>query len=456
MRRISVLLTSVLWLCCGSLSAVSGEAPQVRIRRICRAFSDGAAESLRGEFSPELEKAYRSGSLSLSLLQLSTVFGKLIAAEGEPVRIASPEKSIAVYAQNLRFERGNLTALVSFDSAGKLCGFRVIPEQKKSFSVSSAPVSPREREVRIGKEEPFLSGTLTLPEGKPLHPVVILIHGSGPHDRDSTVFENKPFRDLAALLVRRNIAVLRYDKRSFAHPEWFRNRRSFTADDETVDDVLRAIEFLKTVPEIDAQRIWLLGHSFGGMLLPRIASRTKVPAGYIFMAAPASPLPDLLEEQGLFLLKQQTNRTEEERNSAVSALRRQTEILKHPTEKEIPGSQYAYWKDLSVYSQTAEAARMQRPLLFLQGGRDFQVSPRHLDLWKKALGESAERQYILYDSLNHLMLPGTGPAGMAEYAVNGRIPETVADDIAKFLFRMDSARKNRMETHSPNRKSGIQ
>lgn len=94
---------------------------------------------------------------------------------------------------------------------------------------------------------------------------------------------------------------------------------------------------------------------------------------------------------------------------------------------------FAYWKDLSSYDPLSMAQKISRPMLFLQGKRDFQVQPHHLDLWKNALNGKANCQFLLYDDLNHLMLPGKGTPGMTEYANPSRVPAKVADDIAAFL-----------------------
>lgn len=414
------------------------------IQTLCTAFFDGDLDTLTLYSSPKMQQGIKDGTLALGILKISTMYGKLCFLEGAPERVAT-SGGVTIFLQAAKLERQTLNCIVSIDSAGKLCGFFVRPREKEKKSTANSPPEKREvesaaagrfteLEIKIG-ESSSLPGILTLPEGEPPYPAVILIHGSGPNDRDETVQANKPFRDLAELLAERGIAVLRYDKRTFVYPEEFQNNPAFTIDDETVNDVLEAIDFLLNTPEIDPDAIWLLGHSLGGMMLPRIASRTVIPAGYIFMAAPAVSLPEVLEEQGIYLLEQDNTLSAADKAKAADALRKQTELLKNPAGISLLGSMSAYWRDLNAYNQVVLAMEIEKPMLFLQGKRDFQVLPNHLELWKKALNGQGNCRFILYDDLNHLMQPGKGTPGMAEYATPSRVSAGVADDIAVFLWQ---------------------
>src|SRR5690606_22442643 len=125
--------------------------------------------------------------------------------------------------------------------------------------------------------------------------------GSGPQDRDETVGANRPFLDIARGLAAEGIAVLRYDKRTRVHPAGF-SGGDFDVDDETTDDAVAAVAALGGVEGIDPDRIFVLGHSQGGMLAPRIAQRSGKVAGLVLLAAPARPLLDLLLEQNHYLV----------------------------------------------------------------------------------------------------------------------------------------------------------
>ena len=141
-----------------------------------------------------------------------------------------------------------------------------------------------------------LAGTLTLPkkEGKN-HPVVILITGSGPQDRNEELVGHKPFLVIADHLTKKGIAVLRYDDRGFGQS---------TGDFETATsadfafDVESAINYLKTRKEIDSTKIGLIGHSEGGLIAPMVASKSKDVNFIILLAGTGIPGDQLLLLQG--------------------------------------------------------------------------------------------------------------------------------------------------------------
>ncbi len=130
-----------------------------------------------------------------------------------------------------------------------------------------------------------------------------MVHGSGASDRDETVGANKPFRDLAYGLAERGIAVIRYDKRTKVYgADSAPAGKEITFDEESVDDALSAIKLARSIPTINPERIYILGHSLGGTLAPRIVQRSdKVPAGIILLAGAARPLEDLFISQVKFL-----------------------------------------------------------------------------------------------------------------------------------------------------------
>ena len=119
---------------------------------------------------------------------------------------------------------------------------------------------------------------------------MILVHGSGPHDRDETIGPNKPFRDLAHGLASQGIAVLRYEKRTKEHPiRMALSVNTITVKEETIDDAVAAFEALASQEKIDPKRIFVLGHSLGGTLLPRIGKAKDGIAGFISLQVRHGP-----------------------------------------------------------------------------------------------------------------------------------------------------------------------
>src|SRR4030095_15786633 len=128
-----------------------------------------------------------------------------------------------------------------------------------------------------------LAGTLTLPLSKGPFPAVLLCTGSGPQDRDETVFGHKPFLLLADYLTRLGIAVLRVDDRGVG-----KSTGSFVeaTSEDFASDALAGIEYLKTRKEIAPEKVGLLGHCEGGLIAPIVAAQSKDVAFVVMMAGP--------------------------------------------------------------------------------------------------------------------------------------------------------------------------
>lgn len=139
-----------------------------------------------------------------------------------------------------------------------------------------------------------LAGTLTLPRTEGPVPVVVLVQGHGPLDRDSSLFGHKPFFVWADHLTRQGIAVLRFDKRSTGTSTG--DYTTATVED-FASDALTAVEYLKTRKEVDQKKIGLIGHSEGGMVVSFAASQSKDIAFIVMMAAPCVTWEDLLLDQ---------------------------------------------------------------------------------------------------------------------------------------------------------------
>lgn len=133
------------------------------------------------------------------------------------------------------------------------------------------------------KDKIELAGTFTIPDSTGMFPAVVLIAGSGPQDRDETIFGHKPFLVIADYLTQNGFAVLRYDKRGIGQSKGDYDRA--TMQDFTVDTEA-AINYLKTRKEVDKSAIGLIGHSEGGMVAPMVASKNRDVKFIVLMAAP--------------------------------------------------------------------------------------------------------------------------------------------------------------------------
>ncbi len=173
----------------------------------------------------------------------------------------------------------------------KLAFCQTAPVRYRRPQEPQAPFPYKVEEVKFKNGEIDLAGTLTYPScsgSSGRHPAIVLLHGSGPHDRDETIFGHKPFLLLADFLTRNcNLAVLRYDKRGCA-----KSGGSYKVSKSTdfASDGRAAIAYLRSRPDIDPDKIGLLGHSEGGVLAPIIASDAANAVGFIVLLA-ASALP---------------------------------------------------------------------------------------------------------------------------------------------------------------------
>lgn len=322
------------------------------------------------------------------------------------------------------------------------------------------PEKYTEEEVQVGQSPLLLPGTLTLPRNvQEKVPALVLVHGSGPNDRDESSGGGKLFRDLAVGLAAEGIAVLRYEKRTREYP--LRSATpSFTVQEETVDDAVSAAALLAADPRIDPQQIYVLGHSQGGMLVPRIiASDTgKHIAGAVVMSAPSGPLEDLMLMQYRGIL----GRAEEEGASdeKLARLQKQVDIwekavalLKDPgfskehLPEHFPLPNAYWWFDFRNYSGPLLARNQNIPMYILQGDNDVQVPPTSLKVWRSALSQRKDVAFKSYPGLNHMYIYYSKNSTGEEYKLPGNVPEEVITDVANWIhLGMKDLSKNGEET----------
>jgi len=341
-----------------------------------------------------------------------------------------------------RFQKAPLDAKVVFDRAGKVTGLFFVP------SVPPVRYQPpdyvradsfTETDITVGEGEWVLPGTLSVPGGHGPFPAVVLVHGSGPHDRDETVGPNKPFRDLAGGLASRGIAVLRYDKRTKVHGAKMADDVDLTVREETVDDALAAVALLRETDGIAPARLFVLGHSLGGMLIPRIGARDPQLAGLIVMAGTSRPLEEVAADQVRYVQSlglPLSARESEELDKMMAELGRVKGLYageEVAADARILGACPAYWLDLKGYSPPESAKDLKQPMLILQGGRDYQVTMKDFDGWRAALSGRDDVEFRLYPELNHLFAAGKGRSTPTEYEKPGHVAQAVIDDVAQWI-----------------------
>ena len=379
--------------------------------------------------------------LELIWNQITTQYGDFINITN--IRTTQEKGYTIVYLTCEYTILGQLDTRVVFDSNKLIGGFQFVPTdisyqyQPPSYADTN---NFTEENITIGIGTGWeLPGKLTIPNGEGPFPAIVLVHGSGPNDMDETVGPNKPFKDIAWGLATKGIAVLRYEKRTKYYADTIITMiQNLTVDEETIDDALNAIEFLSNTEKIDTQRIYLLGHSLGGMLAPRIANQTLLLSGLIMLAAPSRSLEDLMLNQTIYLIEFDGNISEADTKQIQSVQENVTKIktLNISIGEIVLGASFAYWQDLQNYDPIKTAEKLSLPLLILQGGRDYQVTIEDdFTNWQKALKEQPNVILVSHDSLNHLFINGSGPPTNAEYYKPGNVAREVIIDITNWIIQ---------------------
>lgn len=349
--------------------------------------------------------------------------------------------------------------------------FTLLAASDEALKKVSAPLRPQEpkgaipyveEEVKYSNltADVTLAGTLTLPRtGKP-SPAVLLIAGSGPIDRNETVFGHKPFLVLADHLTRQGFAVLRVDKRGIGQSTG--NYGVATTEDFS-SDALAGVAYLKTRKEVDAKQIGLIGHSEGGLIAPMIAAKSNDVAFIVLMAGPCVSGETILYTQEA-LISRAMGATEEQISHQLDFQQQVLSVIKNESDlekaekllRELIAKQVAYLpKEEQQTSAEAMEDQMKRcnsrwfryylnydpiislkhlkiPVLVINGELDSQVSPKqNLPVIAKILKEAGNRNYriIEFPKLNHFFQTcETG--SILEY---GKIEETIAPEVLDTL-----------------------
>ncbi|GAA3594549.1 alpha/beta hydrolase [Nonomuraea rosea] len=384
------------------------------------------APSLRAQVPAEALRAAWSAELAAN---------GPVSTAGQPVGDGAARVSVLVGC-----ERGEFTVVMPVDEAGLLTGLQFVRAGAPQWEPPpyAGPAGFEEREVTVGDGPLAVPGTLTLPRGDGRRPAVVLLAGGGPFDRDATTGANKPLKDLAWGLAGRGVAVLRFDKVTHAHAAQVAKAQDFTMGDEYVPHAVAAIRLLQREPGVDPERVFVLGHSMGGKVAPRVAVAEKSLAGLVILAGDTQPMHRAAVRVVRHLAALDPGPAAD---AAVETIIRQAAVVDGPglspatPAADLPfGFSGAYWLDLRGYDPVATAATIPQPMLILQGGRDYQVTVEHdLAGWRKGLADRPGVTIRVYDADDHLFFPGTGPSTPAGYGPPQHVDPAVITDVAEWL-----------------------
>lgn len=401
MRRKGLLwlLAALLLLPAAGLRAQEAASGEGRSDRLFRWLQQGRGDSLYAAADSTLRSRTAPVLLGAMYRQLEAVGGSLRQAGPWSVQTAG---ALTVEERRLDFERTALTLRFVYDAAGRLAGF---------FALPAASVAPADTAGCIERDTVVVCGRVRLPATLCLParrtgrvPLVVFVHGSGPNDRDETLGPNKLFRSMAHALARAGVASLRYDKRTYV----YRGARFVEVsgrtdyDTETVDDAVAALALARTLPEAAPDSLYVVGHSLGAALAPRVAARAAVPpAGIVLLAAPARPFEESLGEQLRYIARLQGTAP----SRADSTARSMTAAL--PPE---------YVAMARRYDAVATARTLSLPILVVQGSHDYQVTAADFGRWWTVLRDRPAVRFAWLPGLDHLMRPLPAMARPDDYA----------------------------------------
>ena len=436
-----ILLLSLATLPASAQEAAKPSAVGTAGQQVVQELVAGQFDKIEARYDARMAAALPSGKLAAGWASLIQQTGAYQSTEATRVDRAG-EQDVATVT--CRFQRAVLDARIAFDADGKIAGISIRPHQEQPAPWNPPPYAKPESFIEQlltlvnGKYE--LPGTLTMPNGDGPFAAVVLVQGSGPEDQDETIGGSKPFKDLAWGLASHGIAVFRYIKRTAKYGTQVSDDPArLTVNDETISDARAAVSLVAKQPKINPARVFLLGHSLGAYLAPRIATGDSGIAGIIMLAANSQPMEQLVIEQIRYLASL-NGPPNEQAQKEIQMAEETAKQIESPDLKQgdnVPflgtSSPASYWLDLRGYHPVSTALLLKIPILILQGGRDYQVPMSNFQYWKSELGKNKNVTLKLYPDLNHLFIAGTGPSTPQEYAKPGHADPAVVADIATWI-----------------------
>lgn len=398
------------------------------------------------DFGPELAGKLDAGKLKQAWAALQGQAGAYVSSTPAQKLYVNDQP---VFVTRLDLAKAPLDMVIICDAQDRIVALHFAPPTKVAVMTQKTAahgvqahveadgvrVSPLDVPTPVGP----LRGALTLPAGRGPFPAVVLVAGSGAHDMDETVGPNKPFRDIADGLARAGIASLRYDKRTYDYPKAWSGKSAPAIDAEVTDDAVAAAHLLARQNAVDPRQVFVLGHSLGAMMAPRIGERDPQLAGLVLMAAPARRIFDVMEQQA----REQSAKAGQSPVAiaqAVQAYAAEQKLLaavgpgQPAPQGEFGGAPQSYWLSWSRVDPVAVAKKLSMPMLILQGGSDFQISPtQDFARWKQQLADRPHTAFQLYPGLSHLFMPAGKSGTLADYTAPAHVDTQVVGDIATWI-----------------------
>lgn len=437
-KKWSLLLLLILLVSCSNDQPPL--SPEQAGREVIELLQSGDYQSIYDEWFDEQLQA------ELSIEEIQETWVKRTENGGEfvalhPIVATNRGQNLDVIEAKVEYTSIVFEVRMIFNESRQLVGFSL----SEGTANASLPEDIVEEEIIVGEGTDFeLTGTLTMPkEAEEKLPAVVLVHGSGPSDRDEAVYAYKPFRDLAWGLAQQGIAVIRYDKRTYIHGEKMaQDATKLTVYEETVEDAIRATELVMGDDRIDENQVHIIGHSLGGMLAPRIDAQGGDYRGLIILAGSPRPLWEIVYDQNLYLLEKLDEATKKEQEKLVEAEYEKAQQLEDMSDEEawqlnVFGMNGYYLKEMDQFDVPSMTKKLEKPILILQGEDDFQVYyEKDFMLWKDLLEDHTNATFISYPNLNHFFIKyeGPGKGTVAEYETPNQVSAEVIQDIGRWIL----------------------
>lgn len=409
--------------------------PAAKARNFLQLLNTGKFDSAYQMESAEMKRQIDARQLEVIWTNFTDTYDSLSSIEETTL---TDKDSLIVTETIIRFVKKGFKYRLTLNRKGEVDGL--------FFQYLNLPYSPPTYintlnfyELKLPVPTPGIhaEGVLALPQKIKNPPLIIIVGGSGPTDKDGSVGPNKMYKDLAWALAARGFAVYRFDKRT-VNPE--NSKVSLeTMHDEYVTDLQNIINHFQQDKRINPKRIYVMGHSQGGMMLPYFAKTCNGIYGYIGLAAPFHTITDLLPAQLTYLST--LNKEDSAALNALTILKlkaiyQRQHLHSNSINKDslFPGLTIPFMRHMDV-NRPANLIRFMKnkPCLLLQGARDYQVPVEELEAWKAALPKAKNLCTYTFEKLNHQFMEGVGVPGPKEYNTPNNVPEYVIDELVNWL-----------------------
>ena len=444
MKRSLSILAAVLLLvpCFASAESTDLSAAPLAFMQM---LYQGEYQTVYDQSTPEVQTGLKSPEgFAATWAQLEQQFG---AYECIISDLVQEQAGYSVGTIVCSYEYVDVTFSVAVNADGLLAGLNVAAVTPKTEPSTTDQTQFASEPVTLRKgEADETQGLLTLPNGDGPFPAVIMMQGSGSLDMNEAAYGLAPFRDLAEGLAAAGVASIRYDKYIYAHADLLQADPALlsglTIELEYITDARDALTLLQADERIGT--IYLLGHSLGGMILPRVMQTLGADdlAGGIILEGSPLPLWEIQYHQNLALIQKASQDDQPAAQAALDAeAAKLADVLTLPDDKlkemTFFGISAYYQKDLMSVDAVQTAIELQKPLLIAQGGKDWQITPGDgMDLWQALLAGQPFATFGYYPDMNHMLCDMAGPAAgdPSDYQAGGTVSQGLIDDIASWIL----------------------